>query len=287
LAKIGASQSEIRYISAIGIALVCIAFAIVLLFILPRSDPRVAQLRQFSYDLVSPVIQFVSLPFQAARRSTTEVGNILDLRAENARLVDENDALRRRVNELAQARVLMEQYRNLLNLPEEPGLTFLNARIVADLSSPFARTVIANIGKDAGVAQGDPVMGRNGLVGRVISAGDSSSRILLLTDFNSHIPVVALSSDAQAILSGRNEDETQLEFLSRQAKLKNGDLLVTSGSGGQMPIGLPVGSIVVSEEGESGVELLDAPTGLTYVRIVKSVMISPPDTEVVLERPAP
>lgn len=284
MAKIGASNSDMRFISASGIALICVAIAALLLFLLPRSDPRVVQLRQIAYDLVSPIVELGSMPFQAARRSTAEMGNILDLRRENARLVSENEALRREVNELTQARVLMEQYRSLLALPEEPDLQFINARIVADLSSPFARTVIANIGKSAGVVQGDPVIGSNGLVGRVISTGTNSSRILLLTDFNSHIPVIALSSNAQAILSGRNEAETQLQFLSKQAQLKDGDLLVTSGSGGQMPIGLPVGSVVVTPEGVHAVRLLDPPTGLTYVRIVKSSIIAPPENQVVLDR---
>lgn len=283
MARIGASQSENRFVSTIGIALVCLAVAAILLFILPRSDPRVERLRQFSYDIISPVIQLASYPFQAARRSSTQVSNIFVLQAENDRLVEENDALRAQINELTQARVLMEQYRALLELPKEPDLNFVYARIVADLSSPFARTVVANVGRDGGVSQGDSVMGRNGLVGRVISVGDSSSRILLLTDFNSHVPVLAVSSDVQAILSGRNEDRPQMNFVSEYARLKNGDLVVTSGSGGQMPIGLPVGTISMNEDGKSQIELLDQPTGLTYVHIVKAQTIEPPANSVVLE----
>lgn len=285
MAKIGASQSETRFISAIGVALVCIAVAGILLFLLPRTDPRVAQLRQLSYDVASPLIELASWPFQAARRGSSEVGNILELREQNRLLADENEKLRRKVNELTQARVLMEQYRNLLALPKEPELRFANARIVADLSSPFARTVVANIGRDGGIAQGDSVLANNGLVGRVISVGERSSRILLLTDFNSHIPVLAVSSNVQAILSGRNDDYPQLQFLSKQAKLKAGDLLVTSGSGGQMPIGLPIGTIRLDEAGEAIVDLLDAPIGLTYVRIVRNEVISPPDNAVTLVTP--
>ena len=283
MAKIGASQSENRFVSTIGIALVCLVAAAILLFLLPRSDPRVERLRQFSYDIVSPVIQLASYPFQAARRSSTQVSNIFELQAENQRLAEENDALRAQINELTQARVLMEQYRALLELPKEPDLNFVYARIVADLSSPFARTVVANVGRDGGVSQGDSVMGRNGLVGRVISVGDNSARILLLTDFNSHIPVLAVSSDVQAILSGRNESRPQMNFVSEYARLKDGDLVVTSGSGGQMPIGLPVGTISMNEDGKSQIELLDQPTGLTYVHIVKAQVIEPPANEVVLE----
>ena len=283
MAKIGAPQSENRFVSTIGIALVCLVIAAILLFLLPRSDPRVERLRQFSYDIVSPVIQLASYPFQAARRSSTQVSNIFELQAENQRLAEENEALRAQINELTQARVLMEQYRALLELPKEPDLNFVYARIVADLSSPFARTVVANVGRDGGVSQGDSVMGRNGLVGRVISVGDNSARILLLTDFNSHIPVLAVSSDVQAILSGRNESRPQMNFVSEYARLKDGDLVVTSGSGGQMPIGLPVGTISMNEDGKSQIELLDQPTGLTYVHIVKAQVIEPPANEVVLE----
>lgn len=284
MAKIGASQSENRYVSTIGIALVCLVFAAILLFILPRSDPRVERLRQFSYDLVSPVIELAAYPFQAARRSSEQVSNIFDLQEQNARLLAENEALRGQINELMQARVLMEQYRALLELPKEPDLSFIYARIVADLSSPFARTVIANVGRAGGVNQGDSVLGRNGLVGRVISVGENSSRILLLTDFNSHIPVLAVSSDVQAILSGRNEAQPELQFVSEYAQLKDGDLVVTSGSGGQMPIGLPVGTIVTGDAGKKQIELLDRPLGLTYVNIVKTQIIEAPANAVVLER---
>lgn len=283
MAKIGAPQSENRFVSTIGIALVCLVIAAILLFLLPRSDPRVERLRQFSYDIVSPVIQIASYPFQAARRSSMHVGNIFELQAENKRLADENDTLRSQINALTQARVLMEQYRALLELPKEPDLNFVYARIVADLSSPFARTVVANVGRDGGVNQGDSVMGRNGLVGRVISVGQNSSRILLLTDFNSHIPVLAVSSDVQAILSGRNDAQPQMNFVSEYARLKDGDLVVTSGSGGQMPIGLPVGTILMNEDGKSQIELLDQPGGLTYVHIVKAQIIEPPANVIVLE----
>ena len=283
MAKIGAPQSENRFVSTIGIALVCLVIAAILLFLLPRSDPRVERLRQFSYDIVSPVIQIASYPFQAARRCSMHVGNIFELQAENKRLADENDTLRSQINALTQARVLMEQYRALLELPKEPDLNFVYARIVADLSSPFARTVVANVGRDGGVNQGDSVMGRNGLVGRVISVGENSSRILLLTDFNSHIPVLAVSSDVQAILSGRNDAQPQMNFVSEYARLKDGDLVVTSGSGGQMPIGLPVGTISMNEDGKSQIELLDQPGGLTYVHIVKAQIIEPPANVIVLE----
>ncbi len=117
---------------------------------------------------------------------------------------------------------------------------------------------------------GQAVMGLNGLIGRVISSGRNSSRILLLTDFNSHIPVVALSSDVQAILSGTNRPQPELQFLPRQAELKDGDLLVTSGRGGQIPVGLPVALVRRNDDDKLTVRLLDDLQSLNFIRVVLS-----------------
>jgi rod shape-determining protein MreC len=120
---------------------------------------------------------------------------------------------------------------------------------------------------------------------------------LLLTDFNSHIPVVALSSDVQAILSGTNRPQPELQFLPRQADLKNGDLLVTSGRGGQIPMGLPVALVTRNEDdgnsdsggdggGDGGgaiaIQLLDDLARLNFVRIVKSQEVEAPPAEIQL-----
>ena len=123
-------------------------------------------------------------------------------------------------------------------------------------------------------------MGLNGLVGRIISSGRNSSRILLLTDFNSHIPVVALSSDVQAILSGNNQPQPELQFLPRQAELKDGDLLVTSGRGGQIPVGLPVALVRRDDQDELTVRLLDDLQSLNFIRVVMAQPTEDPPSEI-------
>ena len=220
------------------------------------------------FDAVSPVLELAGRP----ARAVEDIGNYFttlgDIRNRNRELERQNIELRARINELTRAELLMQQYRNLLNLPEEPGLQMVNARVIADLNSPFVHTLVAKGGRDRGIAPGQAAMGPNGLIGRVISSGRNSSRILLLTDFNSHIPVVALSSDVQAILSGTNRPQPELQFLPRQAELKDGDLLVTSGRGGQIPIGLPVALVRRNDDGKLTVRLLDDLQSLNFVRLV-------------------
>lgn len=270
--------SETRLMSAAGIAVACLAIVLLALAVLPKEDPRVVALRQFTYDLVSPIMELANKPSEALVGVGQYFTGLETLRSRTRALEAENLALRQRVTELTQAEVLMQQYRQILDLPEEPKLELINARVIADLNSPFVHTLVTKGGRARGIEPGQAVMGLNGLIGRVISSGRNSARILLLNDFNSHIPVVALSSDVQAILSGDNSPQPQLQFLPRQAELKDGDLLITSGRGGQIPIGLPVALVKRDEAGAISVNALDDLQRLNFVRIVKSTSTpSPPD----------
>ena len=282
MAKSSIGGSETRLISAAGIAALCLIAGFLVLAIIPKDDPRVSAMRQVFFDVVSPVLELAGRPARAVQDIGDYFTTLGDIRNRNRELERQNIELRERINELTRAELLMQQYRNLLNLPKEPDLQMVNARVIADLNSPFVQTLVAKGGRDRGIAPGQAAMGPNGLIGRVISSGRNSSRILLLTDFNSHIPVVALSSDVQAILSGTNRPQPELQFLPRQAELKDGDLLVTSGRGGQIPVGLPVALVRRNDDGKLTVRLLDDLRSLNFVRLVLSQATEAPPSELQL-----
>lgn len=277
MAKLSAGTNDNRFVSAAGIAAICVVLALLLLFVLPRNNPQVEAVRVAVYDVITPIIDLLSMPFVALRNVGDSVNEMGALRELNEKLSAENDVLRMQVAELTQAKMLMQQYRELLNIPAEPQFDILPVRVVADLSSPFVKTLIANGGANIGIEAGMAVMGTNGLIGRVTSVGAVSSRILLVTDFNSNIPVVALASNVQAILSGRNDKTPFLQYVPPKATLKAGDLLVTSGRGGRMPIGLPVGTVRQVKDGQpTGVQLMDEVSNLTFVRVVKMKPVEAP-----------
>lgn len=273
---------ETRLLSAAGIAAVCLLVAFLFLSVLPKEDPRVSIVRQIFFDSVGPIIEIASTPARALANTRHYFQNLDSAYSRNRALEQQNTKLRQRISELTRAEVLMRQYRKLLDLPNEPGLEFINASVIADVNSPFVHTIVTKGGRRQGIKPGQAVMGPNGLVGRVISSGNGSARVLLLSDFNSHIPVVALSSDVQAILSGTNRVQPELKFLPRQADLKTGDLLVTSGRGGQIPMGLPVALVSRNEDGEIIIQLLDDLARLNFVRIVKSQEVEAPPAEIQL-----
>ena len=116
-----------------------------------------------------------------------------------------------------------------------------------------------------------------GLAGRVIDVGRRSARILLLTDFNSRIPVMVEPSRDQAILAGDNGREPGLVFLPLNPRLSVGDRVVTSGRGGVLPPGLEIG--VVSAIGDQKVTvtpLVDWDR-LAYVRLLNYAPVLPPE----------
>lgn len=282
MAKSSIGGRETRLISAAGIAALCLIAGFLVLAVIPKNDPRVSAIRQAFFDVVSPLLELAGRPARVFEDTRDYFVSLSDIRNRNRELERQNIELRERINELTRAELLMQQYRSLLNLPNEPDLQMVNARVIADLNSPFVHTLVAKGGRDRGIAPGQAAMGPNGLVGRVISSGRTSSRILLLTDFNSHIPVVALSSDVQAILSGTNRPQPELQFLPRQAELKDGDLLVTSGRGGQIPVGLPVALVRLNDDGELTVRLLDDLRSLNFVRLVMSQATEAPPSELQL-----
>ncbi|MDB2668429.1 rod shape-determining protein MreC [Alphaproteobacteria bacterium] len=270
MVSFGSRKSETRLVTGTGVAFICALFALLLLFVLPKDGVRITQLRQTSFDVLLPVIDVVSWPFTKVQDAGKSAFEWVELRNQNSALVLENQDMRQQIESLTRDRVLLSQYRNLLSMPIEVADRVIGARVVADLRSPFVKTLVVNRGESDGLAVGQAVMGVRGLVGRVISVGERSSRILLVSDFNSHIPVVTISNNVRGIMSGLNAPSPALKYLPRKAALLQGDTLVTSGDGGQMPIGLPVGKLAFDETGAAFVDLYDDLDQLVHVRLVLS-----------------
>ncbi len=115
-----------------------------------------------------------------------------------------------------------KELRQLLRYAPEPKLAFISARVIADAGGPFVRSLIVTAGKTDGVREGMAAMTGEGLIGRVVEAGEWSSRILLITDLNSRIPVVITGSGDHAIPGGDNAPRLKLLYLPQDAILKPG-----------------------------------------------------------------
>lgn len=171
----------------------------------------------------------------------------------------------------------MQRYEELLNLVGEPIPNGVSARVVTETDGPFAETRLANAGSLNGVLDGYVAVNTKGVIGRVIRVGLKSSRILLVTDFNSRIPVMGEISGVRAILAGgRGKDFGQLIDKPENDPFLPGETLITSGEGNAFPRGLRVGRAVqVKDEWVAQLALSEAP--VDFVRLLPTQTIPKPE----------
>jgi rod shape-determining protein MreC len=187
------------------------------------------------------------------------------------------------------------RYEALLRMPEDSfgeGADIENsiaAQLVLDSGGPFMRTLVANAGDLHGVKVGYIAVNENGLVGRVVSVGQHSSRVLMLDDYNSRIPVMGEASRVRAVLAGQATRRPELslypyqlqaprmDFIVGAQSLREGERVITSGDGGLYPRGLPVGVARRERDGAWRVALAAAQQPIDFVRIIPFIPVQAPE----------
>ncbi len=266
-------------ISRRGSVLFLLILAILLIYI-TNSGPRLlTSIRQFTYDLIAPVTEFIGRPVVALRKTGNALTDYTDLINENAKLKAQLNDLLAWEDRALRLEAKIVRYERLLNVKIDGQYNFKTSRIVADLGGPFVRTVLINSGEDENIRVGQAVFGASGFIGQVVSVGNSSSRVLLLTDLNSRIPVQLEPSGLQAILTGDNTNEPILNFYDDKDVPEKGARVVTSGYGGRIAPGLIIGTVDVNREGQPRVKLREKITNMNYVRVLDFKFIEAPEDE--------
>lgn len=193
-------------------------------------------------DVATPLLHAAAVPLQQCH-ALWQGWVDADLRDENARLKKENAALRDWYGLAAQWGVENKNLRGLLKYKDDGALSYITARVIAEADGHFAHSVIVTAGLRDGVTPNMVALAEDGLVGRIIEAGQWSSRVLLLSDLNSRLPVLIEETGEPAILAGDGDNLPKLLYLSPDATLKEGMRIVTSGQGGIYPPHVAVGVI--------------------------------------------
>lgn len=165
-------------------------------------------------------------------------------------LKDENFRLRKLSDKLAFENLLLVErlkaYQRLDSLLEFPSLDntpFEAAQVIGRDPTDRAKILILNKGTKHGIAANMPVVTHRGVVGRIVSAGWSSSKALLITDVRSAMDAIAQETRESLVVVGANSPTLEVKYLSFNAKAKNGDIVISSGLGGIFPKGLLVGAL--------------------------------------------
>lgn len=211
------------------------------------ADSRLDTFSNFRYLLNSAVA-----PIQyAANLPRTMFDGVYERLNTRQGLAEQNVNLKREVLRLKSDLILLDQYREEnQRFRELLGSSFVRdekkmvTEVMAVDTSPYRHQVVIDKGRIDGVYEGQPVINENGIVGQVTFVGAHNSRIMLLTDSNSAIPVQVIRNDIRVIASGNGSiDEIQLEHIPTSTDIQKDDLLVTSGLGGIYPEGYPVAHV--------------------------------------------
>lgn len=264
-----------------------IALALALLILGKLNYGIVQSINTSVSDAFAPVMALLREPVDASKRFTRALGEMAVVYEENARLREQNRKLLEWHGHAQRLASENRELRRVLGMEvEPPAAVGVAARVVADAGGSFVRTVLINAGRRRGVTVGMAAIDELGLVGRVIEVGANSARVLLLTDFNSRIPAMVEPSRDQALLAGDNSREPGLVFLPLNPRISVGDRVVTSGRGGVLPPGLPIG--VVSRAGEDKIAVrtwVDFDR-LDHLRLLEYATVVPPERLEEMQREA-
>ncbi len=251
-------------------------FAIVILFLtafalmlLNKTESVVLEkTSSLATDMVSPVVDLLVVPARAVAAVYDYFVEIKEVYRDNQQLREENKKLLNLYDKMKVLEVENKLLANLLNYVTPPEANYITARIIAEEGDAFSHSVIAYTGNSDKVKKGQVVLSDRGVVGRVDKVGNMYSKILLITDINSRIPVMVEKNRVRGILAGDNTSIAQMVFIPLDAEINVGDRIVTSGVAGVFPSGLPVGQIASIEKNKVTVKTYSNLNSLEYVRIV-------------------
>jgi rod shape-determining protein MreC len=248
-----------------------LAIVLIALFLFWRIDsPRAERMRTGLIDRVVPSFEWAFAP-------VTQLSQMVAGFQSYARIYEQNQELRRELQKMQawkEAAVQLEQENSKLlaqnNVRIDPALTSVTGVVMVDSGTAFRQSVLLNVGAQDGIVDGWATMDGLGLVGRISGVGQRTSRVVLLTDPSSRIPVTIQPSGDRALLNGDNTPLPVLDFVEAPDNVRPGDRVVTSGDGGVFPPGLLVGQVVQASDGRMRLRMAADYGRLEFLRVLRA-----------------
>ncbi len=240
--------------------------SLVLLFFDSLESKPISFVRSFVKDTIYRGSLITSSPIKGVKYVTTKVAGHLKLFQKYSKLQEDYSQLKNEISKSEFLELENTQLRKLLDEQIESNSNLASSRVMLDKQSPYLNSYVLNSGSNKKIKKGMAVLDGKNFIGRIVDVNFFSSRVLLVTDLNSKIPVVIQPSGHHAILSGRNTKEPTLEYLPEDYKIGNKDKVYTSGKEGIFSPGIPIGEAKVNVDKVS-VLLFSDLTQITFVNI--------------------
>ncbi|MCY4446639.1 MAG: rod shape-determining protein MreC [Rhodobacteraceae bacterium] len=259
--------------------------ALIGIFIFWRLEgSRAEKLRSDAIDLLIPSIELGQIPsdmYFATIRFFQDMSRYRDSQATITSLQSDLKRWQTYALSLEEENTMLRKFVNFSPTVDFPTIS---ASVLADTTSPFSHSVLLSSGTENGVMVGLPATDGVGIVGRVTNASRNSSRLLLITDSSSRIPVRVLPSGNRGIVHGDNTSLPQIDLINTSADIEAGDQIMTNGDGGVFPPDLAVGTVMKGSDGKLRVILSADLLNLQNVSLIikEQAVIEEQSAEIVL-----
>lgn len=251
--------------------------SVVLMFVDHRSD-YLGQLRGWLGTAIHPLQLAINSPAAGLHWMRENLVLRNTLIAENATLRKQALVQAVQLQRMAALQAENRRFRALLDSRARIPDRITVGKILAVDMDPLRHRVVLDKGSPQGTHAGQVLLDANGVVGQVMRAQVYSSEAILITDPDHAVPVEVVRNGMRSIAVGTGRlDQLSLPFLTRNADEKAGDLLVTSGLGGEFPAGYPVGTVtsVDGSEGDAFLEVMAKPAA-SLDRLHEVLLVLPP-----------
>jgi len=246
-------------------------FALIVLSIIFLSIERIETkplkyFRAFVKDVIYRGASVVSAPSKSINNFSDFVKQHLHLYDDFSKLKEENNELKNKISETNFLELENSQLRKLIEEQASSNSNLVSARVMLDKQSPYLNSFIINIGSNKSIKNGMAVLDGKNFIGRIVDVNFFSSRVLLVSDLNSKIPVITEPSANHAILSGHGKNKPTLEYLPENHNIQDGDKVYTSGKEGIFFPGIPIGEVKI-EDGIIQTLLFSDLSQITFINI--------------------
>jgi len=245
---------------------VLIILSITLIFLETIETKPLNYIRSFIKDTIYRGALVASTPSRGFSSITDFFGEHINLYSNYNELKKENEELKNNISKTDFLELENIQLRKLIEEQITSNSNLVSARVLLDKQSPYLNSFIINVGSNKGIKNGMAVLDGKNFIGRIVDVNFFSSRVLLVSDLNSKIPVIIEPSAHHAILSGHGENKPTLDYLPEKHNIQDGYKVYTSGKEGIFSPGVPIGKVKL-ENDLVVVQLFSDLSQITFINI--------------------
>ena len=220
-----------------------VSLSVLFIFIETIDTKPLNHTRAFIKDTIYRGSLVISTPSKSFSNFSVYIKEHINLYSNYIELKKENNELKNDITKSEFLELENTQLRKLIEEQVASPSNLVSARVMLDKTSPYLNSFIINTGSNKNIKNGMAVLDGKNFIGRIVDVNFFSSRVLLVSDLNSRIPVIIEPSASHAILNGRGKNEPTLEYLPENHNVKDGDKVYTSGKEGIFTPGIPIGEV--------------------------------------------